>query len=461
MPLIKTRLFFFCALLVIALPLWCFSQPSDSVDLWLDYSCFASGQDSLTTLEIYYGFDRRELNVDQSDTSKQIDLNLEVRTSTDSLLDTLNWAVSYTPSPADSAAIGQFLSDLVSIWIKPGEYRLVLRCQDKATLRSGRTEVKVKVSEFSGDALGVSSLQLALQISESGQKNRFTKHSKLVVPNPTTVYGSLNPMLYFYCEVYNLAPAAVDSSYQIAYEVLDSSGALFKEYGRSLKTKPGNSAVIATGLNIASLPLGRYQLRISVTDPASGQSAQAKKTFFVYREEEIRASAQAVPEPANEDQAARIREIISYLTTPDQLKLYDGLTLEGKQNFLKDFWQKKDPDPLTAVNEYKQDVYRRFAFAIASFSTGRIKPNQGWKSDRGRVYIIYGPPDRIIPHAYATATKPWDKWEYYNVQGGVFFVFEDQNGYGDYVLVHSTAKGEKYDPKWNQFMEQDILAPIE
>jgi hypothetical protein len=73
----------------------------------------------------------------------------------------------------------------------------------------------------------------------------------------------------------------------------------------------------------------------------------------------------------------------------------------------------------------------------------------------GRVYITYGEPDDIERHPSSQETKPWEQWNYHNLEGGVYFIFVDQDGYGAYRLVHSDKKGEISHPEWEQLLEDD------
>lgn len=288
-------------------PVWSSLKP-DSLNLWLDYACFGivtdSGQDTLTALDIYYGLNCKELASDsldslRIDSLRLISLSLDVRSSSDSLIAEKKWDVAYRPIPRDSAQASQILSDIYRTELPPGEYKLTLTCQDRSTGRIGWQTVLVKVPGFATPALKLSDIQLALKISQTAEQNKFTKNSKLVLPNPTTIYGILDPLLYFYAEAYNLNRNGADTLYSLSYDVLDSNGVRFKEYGQYTKVKPGNSSVISAGLNIASLPSGKYQLQLIITDLGNGQSSQSRKTFFIYREEEFlnRAAEQVIPDP--------------------------------------------------------------------------------------------------------------------------------------------------------------------
>jgi len=110
-------------------------------------------------------------------------------------------------------------------------------------------------------------------------------------------------------------------------------------------------------------------------------------------------------------------------------KISRGDREERKQKFLN-FWKSKDPTPGTDKNELMIEYYRRVYFANRNFSEGR----EGWKTDRGRIYIIYGPPDNVDRHPFELNTKPYVVWHYYTINKTFYFV--DETGFGDYRLVN-------------------------
>src|SRR5512147_3137055 len=85
-----------------------------------------------------------------------------------------------------------------------------------------------------------------------------------------------------------------------------------------------------------------------------------------------------------------LEEDVPYLITDEEKAIFKKLTTaEEKEQFIEQFWARRDPNPLTADNEFKIEHYRRIAYANDNFQSG--KP--GWKTDRGRVYILFGKPD--------------------------------------------------------------------
>jgi GWxTD domain-containing protein len=139
-------------------------------------------------------------------------------------------------------------------------------------------------------------------------------------------------------------------------------------------------------------------------------------------------------------------EQIKYISTRAEIDQYEKLNnVEAKRDFLLKFWKKRDTDPSTAVNEYKNQYLERVRLSDEKYSTINRK---GRKTDRGRVYILYGEPDEVDRNPSDIDKKPYEIWHYNSIEGGVIFVFGDISGFSDYQLLHSTKRGELRDDNW-------------
>ncbi|MGH9818869.1 MAG: GWxTD domain-containing protein, partial [Pyrinomonadaceae bacterium] len=86
---------------------------------------------------------------------------------------------------------------------------------------------------------------------------------------------------------------------------------------------------------------------------------------------------------------------VAYIITKDEKKAFYALTTDDeRENFIENFWRRRDPDPDTEENEYRDQYYERIAYANEHFTSGI----PGWKTDRGRIYITWGKPDEIESH---------------------------------------------------------------
>ena len=135
-----------------------------------------------------------------------------------------------------------------------------------------------------------------------------------------------------------------------------------------------------------------------------------------------------------------------YLINDEGQKLYESLdNVVGKRQFIFRFWKGNDPTPGTPVNEYRDTYFKRIKYANEHF---RRLGKDGWKTDRGRVMMIYGEPDFIDQIPSSAETKPYEVWAFDSLEGGVEFVFLDASGIREYVLVHSNALGEIRNEDW-------------
>ena len=133
---------------------------------------------------------------------------------------------------------------------------------------------------------------------------------------------------------------------------------------------------------------------------------------------------------------------------------------EERDQFIEAFWQRRDPTPDTEENEFKEEHYRRIAYANEHFAAGI----PGWKTDRGRIYIVFGPADEIESHPSGgsyerpmeegggeTSTFPFEQWRYRYLEGigqEVIIEFVDTCMCGDYHMTIDRSEKDalKYTP---------------
>jgi len=141
---------------------------------------------------------------------------------------------------------------------------------------------------------------------------------------------------------------------------------------------------------------------------------------------------------------------VAYIITKEEKKAFMSLqTDEERENFIESFWRRRDPDPDTEENEYREEYYERIAYANEKFTSGI----PGWKTDRGRIYIAHGKPDSVESHpsggsyerpSYegggSTSTYPFEIWFYRHLDGvgdGLEIEFVDPTGTGEYRIARN------------------------
>src|SRR3954463_6068609 len=145
-----------------------------------------------------------------------------------------------------------------------------------------------------------------------------------------------------------------------------------------------------------------------------------------------------------------IEEDVTYIITDEEKKAWKKLATDAeREQFIEAFWRRRDPDPDTEVNEYLEEHYERVAYSNQHFASGI----PGWKTDRGRIYIMYGPPNEKETHpsggsyerpSYegggSTTTYPFETWFYRYLPGvgsGIEIEFVDPTGTGEYHIARS------------------------
>lgn len=137
-----------------------------------------------------------------------------------------------------------------------------------------------------------------------------------------------------------------------------------------------------------------------------------------------------------------LNEDVLYIITDAEKKAFTMLiTDKERERFIEAFWRHRDPNPATAENEYRAEHYARIAYANQNFSL--IGP--GWRTDRGRIYIMYGQPDKVLslPSGDSSTTSPLQVWIYNSLPGvgnSIRFEFIDATGKGDFRLRTSPLK---------------------
>jgi GWxTD domain-containing protein len=143
-----------------------------------------------------------------------------------------------------------------------------------------------------------------------------------------------------------------------------------------------------------------------------------------------------------------LQEDVVYIISPEERTAFLQLsTSEEREQFIEQFWLRRSGNPDLPENDFKEEHYRRIAYANEHFASGI----PGWRTDRGRIYIIWGPADEVDSHPTggtydrpmeegggSTSTYPWESWRYRYLEGlgnNIMLEFVDPSGSGEYHLT--------------------------
>src|SRR6185369_3926296 len=209
------------------------------------------------------------------------------------------------------------------------------------------------------------------------------------------------------------------------------------------------SRMNATRLSISVLSLsfllGPYAV---AQDKKKADSSQRETVARPMTEKERRKKEEKLRKELETPYRKWLNEDVSYIITDEERGAFKKLqTDEEREQFIEQFWLRRDPTPDTVENEFKEEHYRRIAYANEHYASGI----PGWKADRGRIYITYGPADEIESHPSGgtyerppeegggtTSTYPFEKWRYRYIEdvgSDIIIEFVDPTMSGEYRMT--------------------------
>jgi GWxTD domain-containing protein len=135
---------------------------------------------------------------------------------------------------------------------------------------------------------------------------------------------------------------------------------------------------------------------------------------------------------------AWLNQDVAYIINDRERAAFKALTNNAeREKFIEQFWLRRDPTPGTPSNEFKEEHYRRIAYANQHY-TNPATSFPGWKTDRGRIYITYGPPDYSETFSAAASAHPREVWHYHYIESvgtNIIIEFVDETGSGDFRMT--------------------------
>lgn len=443
--------------LVLFYPLIVF--PQTSIEFEFDYAQFAYDS-SNNFVEFYYSFNQGSMKAITDSLGKRIDgiLKVSVEDSvTGEVLVNNQWKVSH-PIPDDDPDQNQSLIGLIGFILPEGSLRCEITGIDFNNPDNSKSIVEyLRIKPIYNNEVGLSDIQLAYKMIQGSenQNSIFYKNTYEVIPIPNLVFGKDQPVLFFYIELYHLQKLKHDESkLKLNQLIVNSRGNVVTAKDKYFN-RGSDSRVEVGSFVIANLPTDTYTLFLSVIDSANNKGVSTSKKFFVYNPDlfvDDTALAGNLSLLAttfgsmSEEELDDIFEKSKYLASAPEVDRYKKLNNEdGKRQYMNEFWNARDQISDTPRNEYYLKYFQRVEIANDRYAT---LSRPGWKSDRGRIFLVYGEPAEIERYPSQIETRPYEIWHYTDIEGGVVFIFADLLGFSDYTLVHSTKRGELRDDSW-------------
>ncbi len=298
----------------------------------------------------------------------------------------------------------------------PGKYTLLVRTENLDS--EERSSVQVEIEPRSvRDFPAVSQFVLGSCGADSATAGGLRSR---VVPHPRKRFGERFPRFCVYGEIYD-APGVEDTAaYRLTWRVLDERGATRLE-GSVAVVREGRVSPFVFSSSVNGLTMGRYTLELVLGE---GKGAQRESRIF-----EVDESKFAIDE--NIDDTLTLLGYIASRSETESIREAEG---EERKRLWLEFWKRRDPFPETPENEYLIEFFDRVRYANHHFSS----IEQGWKTDRGRIYIRRGPPDQVERRPMSPSGPAYEIWSYF--EKNLTFVFVDRMGFGEYELIGPTME---------------------
>lgn len=298
-----------------------------------------------------------------------------------------------------------------SFELSPGTYTIQTSLTDKDSKDQYNSENIYRVKSFTS----MPSISSVMLVSKTTVVDGKTK----IIPNVSRNILSDRDDLSTFFEIYS----DTSRSFLVDYQILDEEEIEISKITKQVAVNEGTTQVF-NNIDSLDLNLGNYVLKVTLHD-STGKDFDSSMKSFVSRWYGVPASI------INLDKA--VDEMIYIANTDEVSYINDAKDRMEKAKRFVAYWKKYDENPSDAYNPVFNEYYSRVALSNANFTTYSM---EGWRSDRGMVFIILGPPDNIERHPFEYYAKPYEVWQYYNLNKS--FLFVDSTGFGDYRLDPST-----------------------
>ncbi len=318
---------------------------------------------------------------------------------------------------------GEDIADHLDFQLPPAKYRVDVAVTDLVAERTSRTAVPIEVPSAPPGLVWFSDITLGtVEPAPGGPDPGFT-------PNPSRRYGDNITSFAASGEIFDRrAEPVADATYRIFYKVASETGEQIASGDSTVARHPARTSFLIRP-RLAGLGAGPYRLTVAINVPPKPGSKE--KTTAIRRDKSFDVDQSRATMGFASTQSV---EVLRYVATQQEMGEIGKLQGEdARKAFWDAFWKRRDPTPETPDNEARDAFYQRVQYANQHFATG----GPGWRTDMGRIYIVFGRPDEVVRNPFNFDRPPEEIWYYYRDRRT--FVFVDRDGFGRYDQVSVPA----------------------
>ncbi|MBI5326133.1 MAG: GWxTD domain-containing protein [Ignavibacteriae bacterium] len=403
---------------------------ASDIPFYLDVICFKGESDSTSRVDVFTVVPYESLNFIKMDDYYLAQYDIIIKSIDSNKIVKEEKRVHRNIKTQDyisaQGGTGQFDYSQTILNLPKGNYEFKIIMIDNNTNEISEKSRTLTVLKFSDFPFSISGILLLSSIEEQNGKFKIT-------PYISDNVGDLKDGFFTFFESYNYTTG---DSVDFVYQFVDKGGKIF-ETSKKIRKYVKNSKTqlylkIPYNENISQ---GNYNLRIIALKPIN--DTIVKTEYYLAASERSIGYFRTMLGFHLDDLNKAVKQL-RYIAQPDDIEYIDTVaTQDEKQRRFKEFWDKQDPTPGTERNESFEEYYSRIDFANKEFKSY----NEGWLTDMGMVYIIYGKPFQIERSAPGTIGRKVERWSYLNNRQ---FSFVDNSGFGDFRLYSPPTVTERY-----------------
>ena len=432
-----------------------------NINAFISYGTFnITAEEATPYLETYITFDCNSLMYVKDADQYQAAINLTVIFRQGESIKNYDKYSVNSPKISDTTNVNGFFMDVQRYSLANGEYQMEITIEDA----NNKTEKPLKVSETIvidyPENICFSSIIALEDYKPATEVTANTKNGYDIIPMIMPYYPESISRLTFYAEIYNTKKTLGENEKYLLNTYLKTfeSNTRIDSYFFTKRMNVKDTEVVINTMDISNLPTGNYYLVLEARD--RNNEIIGYNQFFFQRSNsnyQIDNSALASIDPTkvfsgNIDNIDTIREYIRTLAPiSSQIEIeYANSLIKSNdittmQQYFYSFWSSRNAlSPQIEWENYFTQVKR----VNASFTAVKLK---GYQTDRGRVFLKYGAPDRIVQNHNESGAYPYEIWHYYTLanQRNKKFVFMSKDVVtNDFQLIHSDAIGELNNSRW-------------
>lgn len=362
-----------------------------------------------------------------------------------------------SPEIKDTISFNNFL-DQKRFKLPNGKYTLQLVILDNNNSANKDVVNQDFEINFPSNAISVSDIIFLESYTKAKTQNQFIRNGFEMIPFVNNFLPTNVNKLTYYAEIYNTQKIAPDESFLLSYYIQNAEGLnKLNSFIQQKKILSKDVIILLNEFDISLLPSGNFYLVIEVKN-RNNEIIASKSNYFQRSNKSLGGDISAIAGIAydnsfvakyNKEQLVENIKCLAPITNQNERDYTKTLLANNDEiqmrQYLIYFWEKRNPgESAKKWEEYEQQV----KIVNEKYSSAYAK---GYDTDRGIIFLRYGPPNNIRQNDYDNRAYPYEIWQYYKVKtfsNRKFVFFSPDNIRNEMVLLHSNLAGERNDPQW-------------